>query len=233
MVIVMLTKQNVTYPFYSKSILPVIGTILALSVTLQYTIALFPTVTALVPFVLALCIGCLVGGLLSQILISPPKNIFDCSIGSIAKIGSQAGIITLGLLLIPSAVLFSIVLLPVSGMSDTGGLLFVISSTAAVLLFLAAAYLLPITVVVVSQQGITGVVSNRSTLVLLGRELDYLTAWVVGFSVVGIGVAPFTYSITAGDLFGVVAAGMAAYLFIVGVLIISDGIAHDIATRLS
>lgn len=233
MVIVMLTKRNITYPFYSKTILPVVGTILALSITLQYALALFPTILALVPLAIALGIGCLVSGLLTQILISPPKDILHCSFRSVAKQGVQSGIITLGLLVIPSALLISVVLLPADGMSDTGGLLFVISSTAAVLLFLAAAYLLPITVVLVSQQGIAGVASDSSAIIIMSRELDYLTAWVVGFSVVGIGLAPLAYSVTAGDIFGVLAAVMASYLLIFGVLIISSGIPHNIVARSS
>lgn len=227
----MLTKYNVTYPFYSKAILPVLAMILGLSITLQYTAALFPTLATLVPLALAVGIVCIVGGLFSLILISPPKDIFDSSIVSIIQLGSRTGIITVLLLLIPSGLLFSTVLLPLSGVSETDGLLFIISSTAAVLLFLAAAYFLPITVVAVSHRGITDVAFDRSVLIVLSRELDYLTAWIVGFSIIGIGVAPFTYSLTAGDFFGVFAAGMASYLFIIGILMISEGISHDIAAR--
>lgn len=212
------------YPTSGTSTVAVAGLVVAIAIGYRYTATFVPSIAALLPGAVTAIAAVALVGYLSQVLVDESDSPPSIDLGSSFRIGCKSIAITAAYLVVPVAVLVT----TIGSFSQTGGdagvpAFFLISSTAALFFFLSSAYALPAALAAATKTESLRAAFDRERVGPPLTDLSYVTGWITGFTLFGIGFVPVSVTLDSGTVAGLLAAVFGGYLLLVGSRVIHTG----------
>ncbi|WP_247000535.1 hypothetical protein [Halosolutus gelatinilyticus] len=216
--------------FGRTALLRSVVTVVAVAVGVRYAAALSPSSVALVPAAVALVGLVFLLGTTALVLV-PADRHSRPSARTLLRPGLGALALSIAVLA-PSIVLLAWSLTAaLEGLlaGDDAALFSLVSSTAAVFFFLACAYVYPTAVATSAAAGRVRAAADADALLPAVTDPGYFLRWTVGFSLAVLATWLTIATIDRGDVLGVVAAAVAAYLLVAGARAVGVGYARTAA----